>query len=220
MVKIPIGEKVEVNLWNRHQKHGMVKYYHSTMDICRAESEFELKKGDYAYVVESYDSFAVIVPEDEYTDLIDNFQSKRMDLTKLAFKIGEILKERQEETGGILSDDEIFSILRRTSIQSFISQKLIKRLSKFSDAPYDSFKFEKQRYFAIKRAEMVDDKQHLIALAQLHPYLTMDIIQASTHWTDLRIKLMLDYLIEEDRVRTDDSYRTGARYYFVSQSGT
>ena len=62
MVKIPVGEKVEINLWNKKNKHGMVVYHHGTMDLCRAESEFDLKRGDIAYVVESYDSFVVVVP--------------------------------------------------------------------------------------------------------------------------------------------------------------
>ncbi|WP_457559275.1 hypothetical protein [Candidatus Harpocratesius sp.] len=216
MVKIPIGEKVEINLWNHQNRHGMVIYYHGTMDICRAESEFELKKGDTAYVVESYDSFVVVVPEDEYTEIIDNFTSSKINYEKLAHKIWEILKEREVDTGGILTIDELYSIFHRTSIQSLISKKLLKKMLKIANAPYDHLKFEKKMYFALKAHEVVQDKAQLISLAQKYPFLTLDMIQSATGWSDVRINRMLNHLVRQNRVRKDETYRTGTRYYFVS----
>ena len=142
MVKVPIGKKVTVNLWDSKKQRGIVKYFTDTMDLVRAESEFSsLQKGDTALVVESHDSFVVIVPEDEYTQLLDGTRLDHINLKGVTRMIWKLLQERKEETGGILSFEEVWSIFRRSSIQNLITRKHLKRALKLRELPFDHLKF-------------------------------------------------------------------------------
>ena len=70
-----------------------------------------LSKGNLALVVESHDSFVLIVPKDEFVDLIKGDNFKSIDYEGLADVIYNILKDRISETGGILSFEEVYSVL-------------------------------------------------------------------------------------------------------------
>jgi hypothetical protein len=214
MVKIPIGKEVEINLWDSRKKRGIVKYFTNTMDLVRAESEFDLIKGDSAIVVESYDSFVVVVPEDEYTKLLHGTHLDDIDIEGLNDLIYEILKERSKETGGILSVDELWSIFKRSSIQSVITKKHLKRACKLRKSPFDRIKEEGETYIALKPHELLEDITSLVNLGKNFSFVTKDLIQTSLNWTDIRIERLLWYLIEEGRCRIEESFRTGTRYYF------
>jgi NADH pyrophosphatase NudC (nudix superfamily) len=66
MVKVPLKAKVEIDLWDAKKKSGLVKYYTTTMYLVRAKSDFDLKKGDQAIVIESKVNLVKVVPEKEY----------------------------------------------------------------------------------------------------------------------------------------------------------
>ena len=145
MVKVPIGKIVKVDLWDSKKKRGMVKYHTNTMDIVRAESEFDLKKGDSAIVVESHDSFVLIVPKDNYTNLLKGGNANDIDLKGLSQEVYCMLKDRTEETGGILSFEDLFSIFKRTSIQDIITKKLLKKAVS-DQRPFLPFPFQQLLY--------------------------------------------------------------------------
>ena len=96
MVKVPIGKIVRVDLWDSKKKRGMVKYFTNTMDLVRAESEFDLQKGDNAIVVESHDSFVLIVPKDRYTNLLNN--NNPINCQKICLKFLSNLNLNQKES--------------------------------------------------------------------------------------------------------------------------
>ncbi|UYP48480.1 hypothetical protein NEF87_004765 [Candidatus Lokiarchaeum ossiferum] len=213
MVKVPIGKEVEINLWDSKKKHGMVKYFTDTMDLVRAESEFSLKKGDSAIVVESYDSFVVVVPEDEYTQLLHGSHLDGIDIQGLNELIYKLLKERIKDTGGILSFDELWSIFKRSSIQSVITKKHLKKAIKIRQSSFDRIKDDGDTIVALKPQECLNDITQIVRHSSNTSYVTKDFLQSTLHWSDLRIERILDYLTKEGRCRVEDSFRTGTRYY-------
>lgn len=213
MVKVPIGKEVEVNLWDSNKKHGIVKYYTDTMDLVRAESEFSLKKGDSAIVVESYDSFVVIVPEDEYTRLLHGHQLDGIDIQGLNELIYKLLKDRIKDTGGILSFDELWSIFKRSSIQSIITKKHLKKAIKVRQSSFDRIKDDGDTFIALKPQECLGDITQIVSHSSNISYVTKDFLQSTLNWSDLRIERILEYLTKEGRCRVEDSFRTGTRYY-------
>ena len=166
MVKVPMGEKVEIDLWNSKKNRGMVKYFTTTMDLVRAESEFILKKGDTAFVVETFDNFVVVVPEDEYSSLIHGSHFKDIDYKGLNHLIWKLLKDWEDATGGILSFEEIFSILRRTSIQAIITKKLLKKSLKHGKIPFDFIKKGANSFVSLKMEDITQDKTTLLNLSK------------------------------------------------------
>jgi len=216
MVKVPIGKIVKVDLWDSKKKRGMVKYHTNTMDIVRAESEFDLQKGDSAIVVESHDSFVLIVPKDKYTNLLKGGNVNDIDLKGLSQEIYNMLKDRTEETGGILSFEDLFSIFKRTSIQDIITKKILKKATKLKELPFEKIKANGTIYLALNPAEITFDEVTLLNYAKDYSFLTVDIVQSLLGWSYLRIKRMLDYFIEKGRCRKDENYRTGDRYYFLN----
>ncbi|MHA1915984.1 MAG: hypothetical protein ACW986_08795 [Promethearchaeota archaeon] len=214
MVKVPIGEIVVVDLWNSKKKRGMVKYNTNTMDLVRAESEFDLYKGDLAIVVESHDSFVLIVPKDEYTEIVIDDGFKRIDIKQLIDIIFNILKEREKETGGILSFEDLYSILKRTSIQSIITKKHLIKAGKYKDVPFDRLKESGRSYFALKPTDCPDDEVKVLKIAENNTYVTKDLLQRATNWSDLRINRILDHLVRKKRSRKDSTYLNGDRYFF------
>jgi len=217
MVKVPPGKTVGIDLWDSKKKRGMVKYFTNTMDLVRAESEFDLQKGDNAIVVESHDSFVLIVPKDRYTNLLNDGNPKDINYKGLAQEIYNILKDRVEEQGGILTFEDVFSIFMRTSIQYILTKKHLKRALQNKDLPFDKIKENGIIYLALKPAEVKCDQVELINLARNHSYLSVDIIQNNLKWQDLRIMRMLEYLLRKGRCRKDEKYRTGERYFFLSK---
>lgn len=216
MVKVPIGKTVKVDLWDSNKKRGMVKYHTNTMDLVRAESEFDLQKGDPAIVVESHDSFVLIVPKDKYTNLFKEGNVKNIDLKGLSQEIYNMLKDRNEETGGILSFEDLFSIFKRTSIQDIITKKLLKKAMKLKDVPFEKIRQDSIVYLALNPAEVTSDEVILLGFSKEYSFLTIDIVQSLLGWSYLRIKRMLEYFVENGRCKKDENYRTGDRYYFIS----
>ena len=214
MVKVPIGSEVIVNLWNKKKKRGMVKYIRDTQYVVNAESEFDLTKGEDAIVVESYEGFVVIVPEDKFSKLI---KGKDLNLDQEGFSqiIWQVLADRKETNGGILSFEELYSVFKRSSIQSFISKRFLKRNLKKSRESYDVIKYDGILYIGLKQSELTQDEIALLTLAKQHDHITLDMIQAELEWRDVRIHRMLESLVEKGRVRKGESYKTGTRYFFV-----
>ncbi|QEE16388.1 hypothetical protein DSAG12_02218 [Promethearchaeum syntrophicum] len=215
MVKVPVGEKVEINLWDSDKKRGIAKYFSSTMDLVRAESEFELNPGDTAVVVESYDSFIVVVPEDDYTKLLSGKNIENIDPVGLNRQIYKILKERMKETGGILSLDELWSILNRTSIQNILDKKDLKKAINIKDSPFDRIKVEGRVYIALRPQENMEDIKLIVKFGREASFLTKNLIRTSFNWSDLRIERLLWYLIDQGSCRIENQFRTGTRYYFL-----
>ena len=54
-MKVPVGSKVTVDLWDPTNKRGMVKHFDDTLTLLRAESDFPLNKGQSAVVVKSFE---------------------------------------------------------------------------------------------------------------------------------------------------------------------
>ncbi|MFX1377293.1 MAG: hypothetical protein ACFFA0_15955 [Promethearchaeota archaeon] len=214
MVKVPKGKVVKVDLWDSKKRRGMVKYNTNTMDLVRAESEFDLEKGDLAMVIESHDSFVLIVPKDKYTDLIKGENLKRIDVKRLVDVVFDILKEREEESGGILSFEEIYSILKRSSIQDIITKKQLTRAVNQKNARFDRIKEGRVIYLALKPKVCTLDKSTVLKIAKEHPWLTLDIIERETNWSAMRIKRTLAFFIENKCCRKESSYLTGNRYFF------
>lgn len=218
MVKVPVGEKIEINLWDSGKKRGIAKYFTNTMDLVRTESEFDLKPGDIAIVVESHDSFIVVVPEDEYTELLGGKNGKKIiiiDHVGLNRLIYKNLKERVKETGGILSFDELWSILKRTSIQNIVDKKDLKKAINIKNSPFDIIKVEGNVYVALRPNENVEDLKTLVKFGTELSYITKNLIQTSFTWSDLRIERLLLHLIEQGSCRIENQFRTGTRYYFI-----
>ena len=214
MVKVPVGETVKVDLWNPEKRSGMVKYFTNTMDLVRAESQFELQKDDNAIVVESYDSFVVIVPKDEYTSLLKGYNLKNLNLKGLPPIILKILKERKDETGGILSFEELFSILKRTSIQNVITKKHLKKVLSIKNNPFDTVKLDNVTYVVMKPEENPEDQAEILKFSETHAYVMLEFLKRELQWSDIRLMKALDYLVEKGVCRREGSYRTGETYYF------
>ena len=215
MVKIPVGKPVIIDLWDTQKKRGLVKYLTDTMDLVRAESEFVLHKGNTALVVESFDSFVVIVPEDEYTQLLHGPRIEQIDLKGVNQMIWKLLSARKEETGGILSFEEVWSIFRRSSIQSLITRKHLKRALKLRKLPFDHIKFHGGTYLCLNPSENSKDVQIILNFSKTLPHLTVDQIQLELGWSEVRVTQILAFLVKDGRVRIEDSYRTGTKYYFI-----
>jgi hypothetical protein len=215
MVKIPIGKRVIINLWDTQKKRGLVKYLTDTMDLVRAESEFILHKGDTSLVVESFDSFVVIVPEDEYTQLLHGSRIDQVDLKGINQMIWKLLSSRKAETGGILSFEEVWSIFHRSSIQNVITRKHLKKALKLRRLPFDHIKFQGGTYLCLNPTENAEDVQKILQFSKTLSHLTVDQIQVELGWSEVRITQILAFLVNEGRVRIEDSYRTGVKYYFV-----
>ena len=79
----------------------------------------------------------------------------------------------------------------------------------------DLLKFQGARYVAIKPNEATHDQKLLLKFAETHDYITFDMIQKKLGWRDIRIIRMVEYLSDQGRVRKADSYKEGARFYFV-----
>ena len=215
MVKVPVGEKIEINLWDSDKKRGIAKYFTNTMDLVRTESEFDLKTGDIAIVVESYDSFNVVVPEDEYTNLLSGKYLNNIDPVGLNRLIYKILKERIKETGGILQFDELWSILKRTSIQNILDKKDLKKAITIRKSPFDRIKVEGIVYVALRPNENVEDIKALVKFGTELSFITKNLIRTSFNWSDLRIERLLWQLMEQGSCRIENHFRTGTRYYFI-----
>lgn len=214
MVKVPVNKIVTVDLWDPVKKYGMVKYFTNTMDLVRAQSDFTLKKGDSAIVVESHPGFVQILPEDDFSTRV-NWRSKKItDFKGMAHGIFNILKKSEKETGGILSFDEVFSELKQQTVRDIITKKHLVKIIATKDPSFDTIQQSNATFLALKATDAKDDETEILKLAEHREVMTIDTIQQLTKWSDLRIKRILDYLVEIGRCRKDSTYRKGLRYYF------
>ena len=214
MVKIPIGSIVKVDLWDTKKKHGMVKYFTNTMNLVRAESEYFLKKNDLAIVTHSLEGFCLIIPKDEYYNIIKDNKHQAINIKRLTQKIFKILKEKVEENGGILTIDDLYFIFQKTPIKNYISKKIILKAVKDKENPFVYVRDNGIEYIMLKLIDCPNDEIIILSLARSHSYLTLNFIQRETNWTNIRIKRVLNFMLQTDRCRKDSSYLTGERYFF------
>ena len=120
-----------------------------------------------------------------------------------------------QETGGILSFDELWSILKRTSIQNILNKKDLKKAINMKDSPLDKVKIEEIVYLALHPHENVEDIKDLVKFGTELSFITKNLIQTSFKWSDLRIERLFLYLVEQGSCRVENHFRTGTRYYFI-----
>jgi len=214
MVKLAIGAYVVIDLWDPLKKRGIAKHFSDTMDLVQVESEFDLKKGDSAIVVKSNEGFVWVIPKDNVYASLINPKNAGIDLNGLNHLIFKFLKENDTRTGGILSQEEMLKIIQDTPIKNLVPEDILKKILKIKSHPYDIIKFGKQLFFALHPADVVNDKQVLLNLAQKLGDLTIDKIQSELGWSELRIIRILSYFVANNRCRKDSSYKNGEHYYF------
>ncbi|MBD3352607.1 MAG: hypothetical protein GF364_14055 [Candidatus Lokiarchaeota archaeon] len=217
MVKIPVGEKVRVNLWDSDKKRGLVKYFTHTMNLVNAESDFRLEKGDTAIVIKSFDSFVVIIPEDKYSKILDVSQKTKVDRIGLSEVVTKILLDWDEKSGGILSIMELLELIHKTSLKYFVNRKDLKNLRKVKDRSYDIIKDSGDLYFVLKPSKTSSDIVNVLKFAQSKDYINFQQLQTKFYWSKLRIERNLDYLVEEKIMRVATNYRSGTRYYLIGK---
>jgi len=218
MVKVPVGKKIQIDFWNDNKKQGLAKFFTDTLNLIRCESEFNLKEGDLALVIKSFDGNVIVLPDDEYSRLIKGLNLNKLDLDGLHTIIDKILKKSEPETGGILSFHEIISVLKNTSIKHLIKKKHLKTTAGFKNSAFDLVEENKVNYLAIKPSENSTDIQQILNFSKNQQFLTADMIQGKFGWSNLRIKRITEYLVNINRCRKSTSYRKGIRYYFLSNS--
>ena len=130
----------------------------------------------------------------------------------------EILKQSEPETGGILSHREVLSVLKNTSIKHLIKKKHLKKAAGLKNSSFDLVEESRVFYLAIKPSENSTDIQQILNYSKNKQFISMDMIQGKFGWSDLRIKRIMEYLVNTSRCRKDTSYRKGIRYYFLNNS--
>jgi hypothetical protein len=218
MVKVPIGKKIQIDFWNDNKKQGLAKYFTDTLNLIRCESEFNLKEGDLALVIKSFDGNVVVLPDDEYSRLIKGSNLNKLDLDGLHTIIGKILKKSEPESGGILSFHEIISALKNTSIKHLIKKNHLKKTAGLKNPAFDLVEERRVFYLAIKPSENSNDIQQILNFSKNKQFITEDMIQGKFGWSDLRIKRIMEHLLNTSRCRKSTSYRKGIRYYFIDNS--
>ncbi len=217
-MKVPIGKKIQIDFWNDNKKQGLAKYFTDTLTLIRCESEFTLKEGNLALVIKSFEGNVKVVPYDEYSRLIKGINLKKLDLDGLHSIIEKILKKSEPKTGGILSFHEIISSLKNTSIKHLIKKKHIKKTAGLKNSAFNLIEENRVIYLAIKPSENSTDIQQILNFSKNKQFLTLDMIQGKLGWPDLRIKRIMEYLVNINRCRKSSSYRKGIRYYFLSKT--
>ena len=214
MVKVPLGAKVIIDLWDTRKKKGMVKFYDDTQYLVRGMSDFKLEKGDRALVVESEESFVHVVPFDRFTSVLKENRIDKINYSKLAHLIFKILQERERETGGIMQKDDLYELFQRSTIKSILKKKHLKKAIKLEEVPVERLKIKGVRYYALKPQLGSYDIQEVLKYAKDHSFITKEMIHKDKGWNNLRIERLLNYLVKYDYCRKDESYRTGIHYYF------
>lgn len=216
MVKVPIGEKVTVNLWDSDKKRGLVKYFTHTMNLVNAESNFHLEKGDKAIVIKSFDSFVVVIPDDEYTEVLDISKNTKVDREGLSKIVSKTLLDWDDKSGGILSIMALLELIHKTSLKYFVDRKDLKKLRKVKERNFDIIKDGGDVYFALHTSKTSSDIVQLIDFAKRMDYINYAMVKSEFKWSKLRIERDLEYLASLGIFRTDESYRSGTRYYLIS----
>jgi len=102
MVKIPIGKKVQIDFWNNKTGTGMVRFQSDHLEIVKGSSDFNFLKGESALVIESFENFIKIVPDDKFSRLLYGSNMKKIDLSELSSIIKDILDESKIDGGEIM----------------------------------------------------------------------------------------------------------------------
>jgi hypothetical protein len=214
MVKIAVGERVTVDLWDDRKRRGLVKHYGDTMDLVNAESRFDLKKDDTALVIKSYFDFVEIVPLDEYTRILKGNNLSKIDIMGLSQLIYKLLKEKETICGCLLSIPDLMTEFTQTALGGILSEDDIKQAGRVSEIPLDLFKIDKTFYIALKPIECTTDKQIILTYAKNHAYITVEELQTTLGWNEIRIQRLLNYLLSIEACRKETTFRSGIRYYF------
>lgn len=215
-MKIPVGEKVTIDLWDPRKGRGMAKRFGSTLDLVQAASEYPLHKGDEALVVASRENFVQVIPANRFSRVLVGSHLNKVDEGALLRIVHALLVESERETGGIKSVPDLFQELARTPLKRALTEKKLRKACQSRHAPFEYWEAGDQVDFvALEAVEVPHDQKVVFDYAREHAFLTRDMLQAMTGWPDLRVDRILAYLHETARVRKDASYRTGTRYYFV-----
>lgn len=216
-MKIPVGSKITVDLWDPTNKRGMVKYFDDTLSLLRAESDFPLITGQSAIVVKSFENFVRIVPDDEYSRAIQHTERKvKLDTDELIPFIYSHLKENLDSNGGIMSILELFHFFKQTSLNTFITLDKLYKISKVPSLPFQCIEEGGNLYFILPDSERMHDCRVLIDISKEDPVLSISKIRHKLHWSDLRIRKTLNYMVEKKYCRFETSYKDGDVYYFQS----
>ena len=214
-MKIPTGTKVTVDLWDSKNRRGMVKHSGDTLSLLRAESKFPLSKGQNAIVIRSYENFVEVIPDDEFSKAITGTGKQiKLDKQTLIEIILTHLRVNIEETGGITSILDLFHFFKQTTLGSLITLDKLYKISKMSGIPFDCVEEEGNLFFILPDSERTQDGQEIVLLSKKDPVLSISKIRHKLHWSDLRIRKTLNYLVEKKYCRYEDSYKDGEIYYF------
>ncbi len=214
-MKIPIGTKVTIDLWDSKNRRGMVKHSGDTLSLLRAESDYPLVKGQGAIVVKSYENFVQIIPDDEFSKAITGTGKQiKLDKKTLVEFILTHLRVSIETTGGITSILDLFHFFKQTSLNTFITLDRLYKVSKMQSLPFQSIEEEGNLYFILPDSERTHDCRELMSLSKNDPVLSIAKIRYKMHWSDLRIRRTLNYMVKKNYCRYEDSYKDGEVYYF------
>jgi len=214
-MKIPVGTKVTIDLWDSVNRRGMVIYSADTLSLLRAESDNHMKKGQYAIVIKSFENFVQVVPDDEFSLAIRNTgKSLSLDHNILINFIWNHLKQNFESTGGIASILDLFHFFQQTSLNSFITLDVLYKISKTNPLPFECFEEEGNLYFILRELERINDSQTILNLAKNDQVLSITRIHQKTQWPELRIRKTLEYVIKKGYCKVQTSFKDGELYYF------
>ena len=214
-MKIPIGTRVKVDLWDSRNRRGMVKHSGDTLSLLRAESDFPLEKGQGGIVVKSFENFVRIIPDDEFSKAITlKGNQVKLDKKVLITFILAHLRVSIESTGGITSILDLFHFFQQTSLNTFITLDRLYKISKKASLPFHCIEEEGNLYFILPDSERTQDCRELMNLAKEDPVLSIVKIRHKMHWSDLRIQKTLNYMVGKKYCRFESSYKDGEVYYF------
>jgi hypothetical protein len=214
-MKIPIGTKVTIDLWDSVNKRGMVKHSGDTLSLLRAESEFPLTKGQNAIVVKSYENFVEVIPDDHFSKAIMQSGNQiKLDKQTLIEFIFSHLHISIESTGGIVSILDLYHFFKQTSLSAFITLDRLYKISKMSSLPFECVADEGNIFFVLPESERGVDHDEIIELSKKDLVLSISKIRHLLHWSDLRIRRTMSYLVEKKICRFESSYKDGELYYF------
>jgi len=214
-MKIPVGTKVTIDLWDSVNRRGMVKHSADTLSLLRAESDHHMKKGQNAIVIKSYENFVQIVPDDEFSIAIrDIGKFLHLDQNILTSFIWNRLKQNFESTGGIASILDLFHYFQQTSLSSFITLDALYKISKINSLPFECLEEEGNLYFILRDSERMNDSQIILNLAKDDQILSITRIHQKTQWSELRIRKTLEYVKKKGYCKVQSSFKDGELYYF------
>jgi hypothetical protein len=193
----------------------MVKHSGDTLSLLRAESDFSLYKGQGAIVVKSYENFVQVIPADDFSKAISGTGKQvKIDKEALVTLILAHLHVSIESTGGIASILDLFHFFKQTSLNPFITLDKLYKISKMQSLPFQCIVDEGNLFFVLPDSDRTQDCRELMNLAKEDPVLSVAKIRHKKHWSDLRIRKTLNYMVGRKYCRFESSYKDGEVYYF------